>query len=140
MLDTCAQLCTRYKINFSLLLQEKLIQDRMVLYWAIVNGPWPPRAPFGLVAAVLAYSAPLKPETIREARGPVFRFAARRCFNSCVYAPSLEPSLARIDSSSALSCRQKKSSWKKWTGLPSLLTSKRMSLSRETNSNLLHEV
>ncbi|KAJ7489537.1 hypothetical protein FB451DRAFT_692617 [Mycena latifolia] len=68
LLDACAQLCTRYRINFSLLLQEKSIQDHTALYWAIVNSPWPPRAPFELVTAVLAHSAPLTPDTILEAR------------------------------------------------------------------------
>jgi hypothetical protein len=68
MLNDCAQLCARHNIDFSLLLQEKSIQDHAALYWAIINGPWPPRAPFELVAAALAHSAPLKPETIKDAR------------------------------------------------------------------------
>ncbi|KAJ7768465.1 hypothetical protein B0H16DRAFT_317754 [Mycena metata] len=68
VLKSCAQLCTRHKIKFSRLLQENLVGDHTVLYWAIANAPWPPRAPFALVAAVLAHSAPLQPSTIREAR------------------------------------------------------------------------
>ncbi|KAJ6551570.1 hypothetical protein B0H19DRAFT_173747 [Mycena capillaripes] len=68
MLDACAELCTRHTIDFSRLLQGESIQGHTVLYWAIVNGPWPPQASFELVAAVLAHSTPLKPETIREAR------------------------------------------------------------------------
>ncbi|KAJ7698868.1 hypothetical protein B0H16DRAFT_790202 [Mycena metata] len=68
LLESCAQLCARQKINLSLLLQGKLVENHSALYWAIVNGPWPPTAPFGLVAAVLAHSSPLQPATIREAR------------------------------------------------------------------------
>ncbi|KAJ6567585.1 hypothetical protein DFH09DRAFT_1155810 [Mycena vulgaris] len=68
LLDACAQLCTRHKINFSLLLQETSIEDHTALYWAIVNSPWPPRAPFELVAAVIVHSSPLTLETIHEAR------------------------------------------------------------------------
>ncbi|KAJ6475797.1 hypothetical protein C8R47DRAFT_985722 [Mycena vitilis] len=68
LLETCAQLCARHKIDFSLLLQEKSIENHTALHWAIVNGPWPPRAPFELVAAILDRSVPLRPETIRDAR------------------------------------------------------------------------
>ncbi|KAJ7660442.1 hypothetical protein B0H17DRAFT_1212623 [Mycena rosella] len=68
LLDACAQLSKLYEMDFSLLLQKRSIHDHSVLYWAIVNSPWPLRAPFDLVAAVLAQSAPLAPKTIREAR------------------------------------------------------------------------
>ncbi|KAJ7139024.1 hypothetical protein C8R44DRAFT_693419 [Mycena epipterygia] len=68
LLDVCAQLCTRHKLDFSLLLQEKSIQDHSALYWSIVNSPWPPRPPFDLIAAIIAHSFPLQPETIQEAR------------------------------------------------------------------------
>ncbi|KAJ6551575.1 hypothetical protein B0H19DRAFT_173774 [Mycena capillaripes] len=88
MLDSCAQLCTRYKIDFSLLLQEKSIQDHTVLYWALVNGPWPPRAPFELVAAVLAYSAPLKPETIQEARQACVSLRSQEMFQFLRMCPT----------------------------------------------------
>ncbi|KAF8218314.1 hypothetical protein K438DRAFT_24140 [Mycena galopus ATCC 62051] len=68
LLAQCTQLCARHKLDLSLLLQEKSIHGHTALYWAIVNGPWPPCAPFPLVAAVLAHSAPLKPETVHEVR------------------------------------------------------------------------
>ncbi|KAJ7456303.1 hypothetical protein B0H11DRAFT_228071 [Mycena galericulata] len=69
LLESCAQLCTRHKIDFSLLLQEKnSFHGHTALYWAIVNNPGPLQAPFQLVVALLVHSAPLKPETIKEAR------------------------------------------------------------------------
>ncbi|KAJ7714473.1 hypothetical protein DFH07DRAFT_863391 [Mycena maculata] len=68
LLDACAQLCARHKIDLSAILQETSIQGHTALYWAIVNSPWPLHAPFELVGAVLERAAPLKPETITEAR------------------------------------------------------------------------
>ncbi|KAJ7714474.1 hypothetical protein DFH07DRAFT_974468 [Mycena maculata] len=68
LLESCAELCARHKINFSLLLQQRdkiLFHGHTALYWAIVNDLGPP---FELVAAVLAHSAPLEPATITEAR------------------------------------------------------------------------
>ncbi|KAJ7176512.1 hypothetical protein C8R46DRAFT_861018, partial [Mycena filopes] len=68
LLANCEQLCERHKLDFPALLQRKSIEGHTTLYWAIANGPWPPRAPFELVTAVITYSGPLKPETRREAR------------------------------------------------------------------------
>ncbi|KAJ7456306.1 hypothetical protein B0H11DRAFT_2066171 [Mycena galericulata] len=69
LLETCAQLCARHKVEFPPLLQDKKsFLDHTALYWAIVNNPGSPQASFELVAAVLTYSVPLKPATLKEAR------------------------------------------------------------------------
>ncbi|KAJ7775631.1 hypothetical protein DFH07DRAFT_699876, partial [Mycena maculata] len=69
LLAGCAHLCARHGIDFSTLLQEgNFFHEHTVLYWAIVNHSEAPSAPFEFIASVLAHSAPLTPETIKEAR------------------------------------------------------------------------
>ncbi|KAJ7182601.1 hypothetical protein C8R43DRAFT_1116231 [Mycena crocata] len=88
LLESCAELCARHKVDFPLLLQEKRIGNHAVLYWAIVNSPWPPRAPYGLVSAVLSHSSPLKPETIQEARRACVSLHSHEMFNFLCLSPT----------------------------------------------------
>ncbi|KAJ7021042.1 hypothetical protein C8F04DRAFT_1141999 [Mycena alexandri] len=88
LLGTCAQLCVRHKLDFSLLLQGKAVESHSALYWAIVNNnEWPPRWPFALVAAVLSYSAPLTPETVREARRACISLRSQEMFHFLRMSP-----------------------------------------------------
>ncbi|KAJ7160972.1 hypothetical protein C8R46DRAFT_1106106 [Mycena filopes] len=75
ILESCSEACATHAINMSSLLQQPYIEGHTPLYWAIVKRPTddsesvseaydlPP-----LIGALLAYSAPLKHSTIREAR------------------------------------------------------------------------
>ncbi|KAJ7768478.1 hypothetical protein B0H16DRAFT_1519928 [Mycena metata] len=87
LLATCAQLCVRHKLDFSLLLQGKPVEGHSALYWAIVNGPWPPQPPFALVAAVLSHSAPLTPESVREARRACISLRSQEMFHFLRMSP-----------------------------------------------------
>ncbi|KAJ7880692.1 hypothetical protein B0H13DRAFT_1630306 [Mycena leptocephala] len=81
LLESCAELCTRQGIHFPLLLQEKSsFYSHTTLYWAIVNDLESPSAPFELVAAVLAHSQPLKPETIKDARRACISLRSQNMF------------------------------------------------------------
>ncbi|KAJ7768466.1 hypothetical protein B0H16DRAFT_1262233, partial [Mycena metata] len=86
LLDVCAQLCAQHEIDFSLLLQGKF-ENHTALYWAIANGPWPPKPPFELAAAVLAHSAPLKPETMKEARRACVSLRSQELFHFLRMSP-----------------------------------------------------
>ncbi|KAJ6585903.1 hypothetical protein B0H19DRAFT_982007 [Mycena capillaripes] len=69
LLECCTELSTRHSIDFSLLLQDRSsFHTHTALYWAIVNNLGSPLAPFELVAAVLAKSQPLQPQTIKDVR------------------------------------------------------------------------
>ncbi|KAJ7768476.1 hypothetical protein B0H16DRAFT_1453172 [Mycena metata] len=87
VLETCAQLCARYKLDFSGLLQGQSIENHSALYWVIANGPLPLKAPFELVAAVLAHSAPLQPATIKEARQACISFRSQEMFQFLRMSP-----------------------------------------------------
>ncbi|KAJ7176517.1 hypothetical protein C8R46DRAFT_988602 [Mycena filopes] len=87
LLGSCAQLCLQYKLDFSLLLQGNSIKNHSALYWAIANGPWPPQAPFELVATVLAHSAPLTPETVQEARRACVSLRSQEMFHFLRMSP-----------------------------------------------------
>ncbi|KAJ7768275.1 hypothetical protein B0H16DRAFT_1272393, partial [Mycena metata] len=88
LLESCSQLCVQQKLDFSSLLQGKAIENHSVLYWAIANGPWPPQAPFELVAAVLSHSTPLTPETIREARRACVSLRSQEMFHFLRMSPA----------------------------------------------------
>ncbi|KAJ7608493.1 hypothetical protein DFH06DRAFT_900344, partial [Mycena polygramma] len=70
LLESCAELCGRHKLDLSALLQSSssALHDHTALYWVIVNELDSPPAPFELVAALLAHSQPLNKETIKDVR------------------------------------------------------------------------
>ncbi|KAJ7625136.1 hypothetical protein DFH06DRAFT_1481556 [Mycena polygramma] len=68
LLESCAELWGRHKLDLSALLQSSssALHDHTTLYWVIVNELYSPPAPFELVAALLAHSQPLNEETIKD--------------------------------------------------------------------------
>ncbi|KAJ7982983.1 hypothetical protein DFH06DRAFT_1466926 [Mycena polygramma] len=69
LLESCAALCARHRIDFASLLQDtSLFHTHTALYWTIVNDLGSPQAPFELVTAILAHSHPLDPKTVKDAR------------------------------------------------------------------------
>lgn len=87
LLESCSQLCLQKRLDFSSLLQGKSIEEHSALYWAIANGPWPLQAPFELVAAVLAHSAPLEPATVTEIRQACVSFRSQEMFQFLRMSP-----------------------------------------------------
>ncbi|KAF7321036.1 hypothetical protein HMN09_00190800 [Mycena chlorophos] len=75
ILDSCSEACAQNGINMPTLLQQPYIEGHTPLYWAIVKRPADPSETDNggtelppLVLALLAYSAPLKQETVTDIR------------------------------------------------------------------------
>ncbi|KAJ6478622.1 hypothetical protein C8R47DRAFT_1139064 [Mycena vitilis] len=71
ILGSCSQVCAHHAVNLPSLLQEKYIEGHTPLYWAIVKRPVDESEPHELpplIAALLAFSAPITKSTIKDIR------------------------------------------------------------------------
>lgn len=97
ILQSCAQVCTSHSVSFSTLLQEKSIENRTPLYWAIVKrlpdehqeiedyqGP-------DLLSALLSYASPLTQATITELRLACLATSDQTLFHRLRQSPEFAP-------------------------------------------------
>ena len=68
LLNACADACTTYKHSLPTLLQEKTIEGRTPLYWAIINRPACSDDTPDIVSLLISHAAPLTDATIDEVR------------------------------------------------------------------------
>ncbi|KAI0740850.1 hypothetical protein C8Q76DRAFT_205042 [Earliella scabrosa] len=68
LLNACADACTTYKHSLPTLLQEKTIEGRTPLYWAIINRPACSDDTPDIVSLLISHTAPLTDATIDEVR------------------------------------------------------------------------